>query len=1125
MRPVEWTTNVLAKRGLSKPDSRPLYQYRFNDEEYAGLTEMLKLSAQLGINNLTRILAWDAALVMYATEWWRREYSGAWGWDGVFGSLGINYTELSVNRRNELVETGLRFWQREIRVTDGTRKFLGTIATEGGLPLHQLAGSGGWLKQVLNPTINRHLSRGIDLSLLIKSYELFIPRSFRSSEVSQILADIADSIVSLRITHQLDNKPFPLEWLDENQPSWRESFPLPVEEGAIKLLLGELIHTAARAAVKDLAGNPFELERILRSPGTPMQEIVATIVLPAFICTSAFGDLADSNRLTTNLDIEIFEPGGKVWPWCRAIPTLRGDLPVLKLTGKTLSLRGVDAQRELRVRLKSLGEIVYEGEIINGELLDETVPWLFRETTKEWILQGTASQSVKDEEAIAYLPYESNISLDGDPCAEDRLPFLNGSTLRFSGRLSCQVDDESYLLSTKATGEKNLSYSLAGTRFPGSSLPTQIFLGAPQLRETNAVTGVSRRNRNLPLMAKHFGEDLWRPIDSVGAGCFMVRVQNKEGQTIFRRRIGMLPIDFEFHLEPSGSSVREGRVILNNTDGFECSLPDSSMRAMVNLAPNQIDIELAAAEEPPLGLLISLYKQGRAHQGFQLEVPFPTGGVQLYGPDNKMLPPSTKLFLDSLMGYRVRFFNSNQSGNQDVDLIFQLEDFEMNRDEVRDIYIKRTLRLSGGVSEFSLYDWRDAIEALMGISKSLDAEVQIQMVHQGAEKLRLKVIAFENRMSPNWEMRTVQLSQPDMARLDSDQLNSMTVSAFPLLQPEQNGISLPSILSSNSHVGAWEFDTSKCADGPWMIYPTAESSVKFRPLIWHVGDFDSNEVGSSVPIDSLQKAIQLSDQSQRLESIRVTLNDMANDAQHKGWLYLFNLWEKSGHLPMTTFDVWRVGVSQHTFLATLLLNENSGITEKLAIELPVIWELVSVGDWKQAFTTCRAKLQEQTDDDKELVAELMLKRIEKISQLSASMNSIGKLLALDNLGVQSNDLRAMAMPDITVKPVIEDAYQNLMRRQANNDWPQFLSGEIQADYRSIPKVFRAFLVIHHKFHNPVLQLPWVLAWRTVNNLDLGVVPSELFKISQLKGFDEDWFSTTYALLVGWMSLSTEGEST
>jgi hypothetical protein len=1124
MRPVEWTTNVIAKRGLSKPDGRPLYQYRFDDEEYAALAEMLKLSAQLGINNLTKMLSWNAALVMYATEWWRREYSGAWGWDGIFGSLGINYAELSVNRRNELVETGLRFWQREVRVTDGTRKFLGTIATEGGLPLHQLAGSGGWLKQVLNPAINRHLSRGIDLRLLIASYELFIPRSFRSPEINQILADIADSVVSLRTTHHLDSKPSPLEWLDENQPSWRESFPLPVEEGVIKLLLGELIRTAANAAVKDLAGNPFELERILRSPGTPMQEIVATIVLPAFISTRAFGDLADSNLLTTNLDIEIFEPGGKVWPWCRAIPTLRGDLPVLKLTGKTLSLRGADAQRELRVRLKSLGEIVYEGEIINGEPLDETIPWLFRETTKDWILHGTASQAVKDEEVIAYLPYESNISLDGDPCDEDRLPFLSGSTIRFSGRLSCQVDDDFYLLSTKAPGENNVSFSLAGTRFSGSSLPTQTFLGAPQLRETNVVTGVSRRNRNLPLLAKHLGEDLWRPIDNVGAGCFMVRLQNREGQTLFRRRIGMLPVDFEYHLEPSVSSVREGRVTLNNTDSFECSVPDTALGAIVSQAPNQIDIQLAAADEPPLGFLISLQKQGRAHQGFQLELPFPAGGVQLYGPDNKMLPDSTKLFLDSLMGYRVRFFNSNQSGNQNVDLIFQLEDFEMNRDEIRDIYIKRSLRLSGGVSEFSLYDWRDAIEALMGISKSLDAKVQIQIVHQGAEKLRLRVITFENRMVPNWELQTVELSQSDMARLGSDQLGSMTVSAFSLLQPEQADVSLSSIVSSNSHVGAWDLDTSKCTDGPWMVYPTAESPVKFRPLIWNVGDFDSNEVGASVPIDSLQKAIQLSDQSQRLEAIRMILSEMAIDAQHKGWRYLFNLWEKSGHLPMTTFDVWKVGVSQHTFLATLLLNENSGITEKLAIELLVIWELVSVDDWKQAFATCRAKLQEQTDDDKELVAELMLKRIEKISQLSASMNSIGKLLALDILGVQSNDLRAMAMPDITVKPVIEDAYQNLMRRQANNEWPQFLSGEIQADYRAIPKVFREFFVIHHTFQNSVSQLPWVLAWRTVNNLDLGVVPSELFKISQLKGFDEDWFSTTYALLVGWMSLSTEGES-
>lgn len=91
MRPSEWIDTILQRHGIEKPDGRPLYQYRLNDQEFSDLTSLLKLSALLGINNITKMLFWDAAFVMYAAEWWRRYYKGDWGWEGVFGSIGIDY--------------------------------------------------------------------------------------------------------------------------------------------------------------------------------------------------------------------------------------------------------------------------------------------------------------------------------------------------------------------------------------------------------------------------------------------------------------------------------------------------------------------------------------------------------------------------------------------------------------------------------------------------------------------------------------------------------------------------------------------------------------------------------------------------------------------------------------------------------------------------------------------------------------------------------------------------------------------------------------------------------------------------------------------------------------------------
>ena len=119
MRPHEWMHRFLESRELKIPDGRPLYQYRLSDSEFSGLFETLKFTTQLGIQNIPSMLSWDASFVMYASEWWRREYCGHWGWGDIFGSIGADYTELLVGARNDLVESGLRRWRRKGRSSIG----------------------------------------------------------------------------------------------------------------------------------------------------------------------------------------------------------------------------------------------------------------------------------------------------------------------------------------------------------------------------------------------------------------------------------------------------------------------------------------------------------------------------------------------------------------------------------------------------------------------------------------------------------------------------------------------------------------------------------------------------------------------------------------------------------------------------------------------------------------------------------------------------------------------------------------------------------------------------------------------------------------------------------------------
>src|SRR6056297_2863710 len=93
--PTEWIRRMLESREIHAPDGRPLYQYRLSDDEYADLGSLIKLTARFGVAHITSMLSWDAIFVFYASEWWRREFSGRWGWSEVFQAVDIDFTELA----------------------------------------------------------------------------------------------------------------------------------------------------------------------------------------------------------------------------------------------------------------------------------------------------------------------------------------------------------------------------------------------------------------------------------------------------------------------------------------------------------------------------------------------------------------------------------------------------------------------------------------------------------------------------------------------------------------------------------------------------------------------------------------------------------------------------------------------------------------------------------------------------------------------------------------------------------------------------------------------------------------------------------------------------------------------
>src|SRR3989338_944055 len=106
MNPDSWIVALLNSKNLARPDGRMLYGYRLTDEEFRSLRETLSFATSFGkldeVSN--KIRSFSALFVLYAAEWWRREYQGgAWRWSSIIRTFQDNAEEFDAAARTKCV--------------------------------------------------------------------------------------------------------------------------------------------------------------------------------------------------------------------------------------------------------------------------------------------------------------------------------------------------------------------------------------------------------------------------------------------------------------------------------------------------------------------------------------------------------------------------------------------------------------------------------------------------------------------------------------------------------------------------------------------------------------------------------------------------------------------------------------------------------------------------------------------------------------------------------------------------------------------------------------------------------------------------------------------------------------
>lgn len=1113
MRPSEWLNALLARHNLQKPDGRPLYQYRVTDEEYKTLHDSLKLSSLLGIKNITSMLYWDAAFVIYAADWWRRHYKGNWGWEEVFSSIDLNYQDLSVARRNDLIELGLQRWRREVRVFNESRRYLGTIATEGGLPLHQLTESKGWLEKLLKPVIKRHIASGYSIQALIENYTDLIPSAFRGNEVIAILTDMVQVTVDLKEKYKLHEQPNPTAWLDTAFPKWREMFPLPINDQVATALLSELIKEVSIANVETRSVACLELKRLLNGVEGENPNIFLSVEIPTFVELKSLG-LPAGVELPANLEIELLASNGKVYQLGRAIQTQKSGENVLRIFGMKTQISGINALSAYTFNLKSLGMVVHSKPIKETVIIDSDIPFLFKRIDEKWVLQGTASQSTSQESAFIYIPDKFSLDDKGGSSVIKYGKIFQGHLYKLKGAITCKNESECYKLSAGKVDSLQ-QYYLTGKQLPFATKPTETYVGIPELICVNSITEQTINKGTSGLIAKPIGCDVpWQKIKDISTGNYEVRLLDDGGDVVLRKRIAILAQDLSISLRADKIDAKAGEIIVDNLNGMEVALPDSDLHIILSPRANGVAIKAKAIDSPPRNIKISLKAVGHRND-IILTLPFPARGAILRDAKGKKVSNAYNLYLEGLYGYRIHYYDDRYKDGKKAHLEFSLIDTNVNDEPKQDIVLKNEIRLAGEITLLSVNDWKESIIRLLNISRSLDAAVKIILVVDSQEKISLTVKQYAHSLEVDYRTGRLELSNHSLTNAELDAVANTSIAPINLTAPHKQQPPLIPLRSEGVATGRWQFDLDRVDGGPWILFPSKDSPLQFRPVLWVVPSSGKNSDNYEC---ALVKAISKESEPERQEAIRKVLLKMIEDKDHSGWDYVNSLWEHTSHLPLTTFDLWRVAVTEQQFMAHLLLCTKHDVITKINAELPVMWELTPLRVWRD--TLSRLKMEyEAYLDDADLIAELIEKKINLLGMLGEAFNGVTQIFRRELLGVVSPELDALDSKGLNfVNAFVFSKKQALLTKMAEREWPYMLTSRVNDLFNTHSHLLKLTINSDHRHQQCTLFLPFVLALQVTTEVDnyLGVTSSEIFKIKSIRNFDDDWFDDIYSIVTQWL---------
>ena len=994
---------------MDKANGQMLFQYRASHAEYQELRDLLsaRITALNGVAWRFESRDESALFVLYASEWWRRHYAGgAWRWASIFQSLTSGPYRVDTLERSAGVEQGLRAWGH--RPSQDGKKYLGAIVVQGGLPLKMVASGDGVASRLLLSATRKAQLLGWgehQLADYFQSHADDMVQHLRATEIYRLLAQMVTTVLTLRSEYKLAGSTNPVATLEQAEPRWRERFPIAVDDESVEPLLVGLVREVSRQ-IKMSAVYPVSVTRTLvQLPEADSYALSMEIQVPSTISVEALASAMEllPSKVPQSFVLEM--AGDKRIPLGQGRQLLGAQSSSVLLTGKPRRFLGREACQEVLLSLRNVGaDIVAPTSVPGGEALDESQPWCFVSVNGTLTLTGVGSCKVAGDRAYVLVPDHFTVtpregaSVTLIALVED---LLVPRWVHFvQGAVDILSDDEAFSVKTNVQNGSAEELVWKGTRLWCHASPFPVFQGVPRLYRVDAegqphavpdkdIEWVQAVRKGSPLanLRSHRGPaDAWLLA---------------EGKRVRRFRMALVDTDARVGFK-SGSNECEGTIEFHGWGIATANAPAELSPASAKSA-TFTSLTMRAQGQPPASVSVSVdWSPGLPV--LQIDLPYPSTGGRFSRSDGSVLPNGAALPIRRTQDLHVQVFDRNPSAPKSYQLEMQLQgDAQSNSLRRTEIAVPVD---ANGVGDIRFFEIESVLNGLFCQSDHLDACLVVTLFSGSAAIRFMKLTRYDLELER--ELQSLAIPAQQLVNVHAEQLRGMELLAIPLLGQMQAPSDMEQMRSDEEPVGRWSMIQLPPGHSPWLIFPSKNSSLQTRPMLWSASAMDllgtMQALGGS--LCPLAKAMSVSNSEDRSRDLVKVVEAMTKDQDHLSWKLVLHHYQHLKHLPLNTLDYWRViGRNQDACLAAVFKfpGDLYELMQRMRDELGVMWEFTSRASLQNAYEALSKSLLTQLGPqiDGNLIGQLLNDLFTKIGSASESLAIQVDRILFEKTGVRT----------------------------------------------------------------------------------------------------------------------------